>query len=76
MERLSIDQIIAIAPEVGAILRDARQEAHRREQVVALYARYKGLLTRWVGWDSPIKDLQGQKTYETTIKALCDALDF
>lgn len=75
MERLSIERIIEIEPGVGDILREARGESHRREQVTDLYRWYKARLALLVGWHSPRPELQDPVQYETVIKALCEALD-
>lgn len=76
MQCLEIDEIIALEPEVGSILREAKSNAHRREQADDLYRWYKGLLSRLVGWSSPHEELRGSQCYETAIKALCEALDY
>lgn len=76
MQCLTIEAITAIEPEVGAILREAKREAHRRESIDDLYRWYKGRLARLVGWHSLHEELQDPRQYETVIKALCEALDY
>lgn len=75
MELRSIAQIVAVAPEIGVILREAEQESARRSEIPFLYGRYRARLTRLVGWRSPCQELQSERAYMTAIKALCDALD-
>lgn len=76
MKRLTLEEIIALEPEVGRILREAKGEARRKDNQDDLYRWYKGLLSRLVGWYSPHKELRDQECYETAIKALCEALDY
>lgn len=76
MERLSLAQIVAHAPEVWTILREAKEESHQCGSLDEKYSRYKGLLGRWVGWYSPVEELRDSAAYETVIKALRKALDY
>lgn len=74
MKRLTLEEIIALEPEVGRILREAKGEARRQGD--DLYRWHKGFLVRLVGWYCPHKELRNQECYDTAIKALCEALDY
>lgn len=76
MERLTIEQIEAMEPEVTAILAEAKGQSHRREELDRLYSAFKYRLSGLVGWDSPHKELRGCDEYLTVTKALCDALEY
>lgn len=75
MQCLTIDEIIAIEPRVGELLRAAKADA-RREDVAYLYGWYKPRLGLLVGWYSPHEELKGQDQYKTVMDALCEALDY
>lgn len=76
MERMTLEQIEAIEPEVAVILAEAKKQAHRWNEVDRLYEEYKTRFSWLVGWCGTHKDLRDCSVYETVIKALRDALDY
>lgn len=74
MNRLSIEEIIALEPKIGALLEEARREGPG--EFDRLYADYKARLFALVGWVSPHEKLQDLAQYEIVIKALCEALEY
>lgn len=73
---MTIEEIVAIEPRIGALLKSAGEEARRGEQVDGLYARYKASVSRLVGQSAPNEKLREPRHYETVIRALCGELGY
>jgi hypothetical protein len=69
---LEIEDIIALEPDVGMILRRARRTKGRNRY--RIYERYKLQLYSLVGWNAAVGELQTEAAYDTAIRALCSAL--
>lgn len=72
---MSFEEIVAVEPRIGVLLKSAGEEARRGGQADELYARYKALLGRLAGWYAPNEKLRESQHYETVIRALCDAME-
>lgn len=70
------EEIVALEPRIGTLLKSAGEEARRGERADELYARYKALLSRLAGWYAPNEKLRGSRHYETVIQALCETLGY
>ena len=76
MERLTLEEIIALEPRLGMVLEEAREDGRRAGDKAQLYAAYKARLFPLVGWVSEHEELQETAQCETVTKALCEALDY
>lgn len=72
---MTLEQVIAIEPQVGEILREARAAVDGGEPPHKLYNGYKARLSRLAGWASPRPELATAQCYETVLRALFDAME-
>lgn len=72
---MTLEEIIAIEPEVGVILREAAEEAEHGGLPYRVSSRCKARLSRLVGWSSPYPELAAAECYETVLRALFEALE-
>lgn len=73
---MSVLDITALEPRLGALLEEAAQEARQVAGLDDLYARYKAQLGRLVGFCAANKKLRDPMVYEAALRALCDAIGY
>lgn len=72
--RLTLQEIVGIEPRLGRLLNEAKRE--RSQNRDRLYVFYKHRLMEMVGAYATDKRVSSCQSYETAIKALCDALGY